>query len=75
MFTALAEALAAGLSLWSHKEKTRYADELMSLRKRHLNEISKPIIDDNAVDHLEWSLRNLSAGFALTVTTQVTPTQ
>lgn len=66
MFESLAQALAAGLTLWSDKEKTKYVDRLVSIRKRYYEEYNKPLSsrDDSVLDQLEFELRILAASFA-----------
>jgi hypothetical protein len=43
MFEKLAQALAAGLSLWESKEKTKYVDKILDLKKEWYEEYQKPI--------------------------------
>jgi len=66
MFEALLTVLGAGLSIWEHKEKTKYVDKLMSLKRDWYEEYNKPdhIRSDAALDNIEFELRVLSLGFA-----------
>lgn len=43
MFEQLAKALAAGLSLWEHKEKNKYKERLLELRREYRAEDAKPV--------------------------------
>lgn len=65
MFETLLQVLLAGLHLWSDKEKTKYVDRLMSLKKEYREEINKPYDqrNDAVIDDLEFQLRVLSAAF------------
>ena len=66
MFEVLARCLASGLELWVHKEKTKYIDELIALRKEYYEESNKdPSVRDDAVlDNLEFKLRVLAIAFS-----------
>ncbi len=66
MIEALIAALAAGLQLWAHKDKTKYADQLIELKLAWYEETNKPDSDrsDAAIDAIEWQLRVLALGFA-----------
>lgn len=65
MFETLAETLSTGLKLWLSKEKTKYVDKLISLRKEYYVEINRPFsVRDNArLDNLEFELRTLAIAF------------
>ena len=69
MFESLATALAAGLSIWAHKEKHKYVDRLMDLRKRHYEEYNKldDYRSDAVLDNLEFELRVLASAFSTAV--------
>lgn len=66
MFTALLQVLLAGLQLWTDKEKTKYVDQLMKLKKEYYEEVNKPDDkrDDAVLDNLEFQLRLLGSAFA-----------
>ncbi len=69
MFLALIDALTAGLSLWEHKDKTKYSDAIYELKRKWYEEYSKDPADrSNAVlDNLELELRLCSSAFATAV--------
>lgn len=66
MFEALLTVLGAGLSIWDHKEKTKYVEELMDLKRSWYEEFNKPenIRSDAALDNIEFRMRVLGLGFA-----------
>lgn len=66
MFEALAEALAAGLTLWKDKNATKYVDKLMRLRREYREESNKPegVRSDAVLDNLTFELRNLGVAFS-----------
>ncbi len=69
MFTALAKALGAGLSIWEHKEKFKYVDQLLKLKKEYYAEDNKAPSerDDAVLDNLYFQLCLLSDSFAASV--------
>lgn len=66
MFESLAKALAAGLSLWESKEKRKYIDRLMELKRDWYAEFNKdPAVRSDAIlDHLRRELCILSDAFS-----------
>ena len=66
MIDSLFKALAAGLSIWESKEKTKYVDQLMSLKKDYYAEWNKdPAIRSDAVlDDIKLKLRILCDAFS-----------
>jgi len=72
MFETLAKALAAGLSLWESKEKHKYVDQLIQLKKDFYEEYNKGYgVHSNAVlDNIELELRGLAESFATSVGAQ-----
>jgi hypothetical protein len=66
VFQALAQALAAGLSLWEHKEKNKYNDKLIQLERDYYAEENKAtsVRSDAVMDNLEFELRLLARAFA-----------
>jgi hypothetical protein len=72
MFEALLVVLGAGLSIWEHKEKTKYVNKLMDLKREWYEEYNKPdsIRSTIALDNIEFELRVLSLGFAAEVGTK-----
>lgn len=69
MFESLAKALAAGLSLWESKEKTKYVDRLIELKRNYREELSKPIDvrSDDVLARIEYELRDIADAFASSV--------
>lgn len=69
MFESLAKALASGLSLWEHKEKNKYRDKLIKLRREYREEYSKDISvrSDAVLDNLCFELRILADSFSTEV--------
>ena len=66
MWTALAQALATGLSLWKDAEATKYIDKLNDLRRDYYEESNKdPALRSDAVlDNLEFELCCVSFAFS-----------
>lgn len=66
MFTVILGILEAGLSLWANKEKHKYVDKLIALKKEYYAEINKPYEQRNnaALDGIEFELRILAVAFA-----------
>jgi hypothetical protein len=73
MFEALANTLASAFSIWDHKEKTKYIDTLMGLKKDYYEEYNKDSAhrSDAVLDRLEFELRVLSAAFTNSVSSSV----
>lgn len=69
MFETLAETLSAGLQLWLHKEKTKYIDKLIDLRRKYREEFNKSDAhrSDAVLDNLEFELRILAVTFTSAV--------
>lgn len=61
----LFEVLGTALSLWESKEKTKYIDRYMSLKRAYWEEYNKPqeSRSDAALDNLEFEIKLLSTGF------------
>jgi hypothetical protein len=66
MIEALFKTLAAAFSIWDTKEKRKYIDELMDLKKDYYEEFNKPMDQrsDAELDDLERKLRILADAFA-----------
>jgi hypothetical protein len=66
--TAL-KLLETGLSLWLHKEKTKYVDKLMDLKRKYYEEINRPadLRNDAVLDSLEFELCVLALAFTSSV--------
>lgn len=69
MVESIFAVLAAGLSIWSSKEKTKYIDKLIKLKRDYYEEINKPFErrDNARIDNLEFELRILGDSFAASV--------
>lgn len=69
MFTVLLNCLSAGLTLWDDKEKTKYVDQVISLKEQYYAEFNKPLDSrsDAVLDNLEFQLRVLATSFASSV--------
>jgi hypothetical protein len=73
MFESLAKALASGLSIWEHKEKTRYQEKLFQLKRDYRDEMAKPIGTkkgsrrNNVLDNLSFELRILADSWSTLV--------
>jgi len=72
MFEAIAKILGAALSIWEHKEKNKYVEQLMELETEWRKEANKDPEhrSDAVLDNLEFKLRVLGAAFASGVTVQ-----
>lgn len=66
MDSALFQALAAGLSLWASKEKTKYIDRLERAKRAWDEEYKKPIDQrsDAVLDDIRFDLKILTASFS-----------
>lgn len=69
MFDKIADILAAGLSLWASKEKNKYIDRLIKLRKDYREEYNKPLSvrSDAVLDNLFFELCLLGDSFGASV--------
>ncbi len=65
MFLALVGVLEAALRLWDDKEKHKYQDKLLALKKAYYEEYNKnpERRSDAVLDNLDFELRILSSGF------------
>jgi len=57
------EVLGAGLSLWNNKEKRKYIDKLIKLKKDYYEEYNKELCDHAILDNIEFELRTLCKSF------------
>ncbi len=64
MWEAFAKALSSGLGLWESKEKRKYLDKLMKLRRQYHEETIKTKPDHRVIDELEFELCILSEAFS-----------
>lgn len=69
MILQLISLLSAGLTLWSDKEKNKYIDKLIELKKKYYEESNKPEAerDDAVMDNILWELKVLSDNFVSSV--------
>lgn len=51
--------LGAGLDLWVTKEKTKYQDKYIALKKAYYEESNKPDFDDAVLDNIRFDLKLL----------------
>ena len=65
MFELILGLLKTALDLWLSKEKTKYIDQMMSLKQRYYEEYNKPESErsDAELDYLLFELRNLAIAF------------
>jgi hypothetical protein len=70
MFATILNILQAGLSLWDSKEKTKYVDKLIKLKKDYYVEYNKENPDHAALDCIEFELLLLGHSFASKVGTK-----
>lgn len=63
---AFIQVLGSALSIWDSKEKSKYVDRYMKLKKEWYAEENKPESqrDHAVIDNLEFELRLLGIGFA-----------
>ena len=64
MIEAIFKTLAAGLTLWNSKEKSKYIDKLYKTKKAWYEEYNKDNPDDAILDNLEHELCILADAFA-----------
>jgi len=74
-FTAVAQALGAGLSLWLSKEKTKYRDRLIDLERKRYEEKNRAKPDHAVLDNLDYELFVLCRDFSAAVAGSQTPNQ
>lgn len=48
LWTELAASVRLALSLWEHKEKNKYVDELDQLEKERANEMDRPVYEGDS---------------------------
>lgn len=64
-------ALAAGLTIWQHKDATKYADKAMKLKKEWYEEFNNPQRDDSVLDNIEFELVLLVNSFSSEISKSV----
>lgn len=69
MIELVLKLLGTGLSLWESKEKTKYLDKLVSLKKDYYEEINKPYEerDDAKLSNIDFELKLMAEAFAAQV--------
>jgi hypothetical protein len=69
MLDSIFKALAAGLSIWEHKEKNKYVERLMDLKRRYREEWSKApeLRSDAVIDNITFEVKLLVDSFATSV--------
>ncbi len=63
MIGSVFKVLAAGLSLWEHKDRYKYINELKTLKESYYEEYNQEISDDAVLDNIEFKLRVLCESF------------
>jgi len=58
---AIFKALAAGLSIWEHKEKNKYKKKVLDLKQEYYEEYNKPDSerDDAVLDNIRFELHSI----------------
>lgn len=66
MFADLVKLFTVGLTLWEHKDKTKYLDQKIRLEKEYYAELKKPDDrrSDARLDDIEHELRILASGWS-----------
>lgn len=74
MFELILGLLEVGLQLWLEKEKNKYTDRMLDLKRRYYEEFNKPDnVRSNAIlDNVEFELRQLAREFTTIASTQKT---
>ena len=60
----LFKALAAGLTLWQHKDAREYLDLVIKLRREWYEEYNKEVPIDSVLDNIELQLQHISESFS-----------
>lgn len=64
MIDSIFKILGAGLSIWESKEKTKYLDKYLELKRDYYEELNKDMCDDAVLDHIEHELLILGEAFS-----------
>ena len=64
MIKPLMDILGAGLSLWEAKEKRKYLDKFLKLKKEYYEESKKDQPDHAVLDDIEFNLQLLGSSFS-----------
>lgn len=69
MILQIISLLSAGLTLWGDKEKNKYIDKLIELKKKYYEESNKLETerDDAVMDNILFELKILSDSFVTSV--------
>jgi hypothetical protein len=67
MISSLFATLAAGLSLWEHKDKNKYVEKMLSLKKDYYEEYNKERHDMARLDNITFELQLTSEAFSAQV--------
>lgn len=67
MFGTILNILQAGLSLWESKEKTKYVDSIIKLKRRYYDEYNRENPDHAELDRIEFQLLIIGHNFATEV--------
>ena len=67
MIGDLFKALAAGLTLWQHKDAREYLDLVIKLRKEWYEEYNKEVPIDSVLDNIELQLQHICDAFSSNV--------
>lgn len=75
MIETIFSILQSALHIWEDKEKTKYLDKLMSLKKDYYEEYNKPLAErsDAVLDNISFELRILGTAFSASVGTPNAP--
>lgn len=63
MTTQILNLLTTGLSLWLHKDKTKYIDKVIKLEKQYYVEVNKSRPDHAVLDNIDFELQLISEAF------------
>lgn len=74
MIETILQLFLVGLSIWEHKEKTKYIDQVVKLRAKYYAENNKPAgsRNDALLDSIRFELLNLADAFASEVASSKT---
>lgn len=64
MIETIFKLLTAGLNLWSDKEKNKYLDQMINLKRAFYEEYNKPEPDSAVLDNIRLELRLLCDSFS-----------
>jgi len=67
MLESLFKVLGAGLSIWEHKERRKYIDELLRLKKEYYEVYNENPRDHGRLDVIEHRVRTIGEVFSSSV--------